>query len=239
MAGAVAYNAFFALVPAGFALMAAASFIGLSDAALDRTTETLERYAPQEVTSFIVDLLEDTGELASGSQGWIIAVGLLVALWSGSRGVVALQKALARIENMDEDRTVLERRLVGIGLTVGSGLVLAVVSASLVAGRRVVAIATEFTGFSVLDNLWALLRFPLGAGGLFLFLLAVYRWGPPRPLPGSWLAAIVASVGTLGATFGILGTVAFILLWLYIGAYVILLGAGTVAHFFRSRLPKA
>ena len=253
MAAAVAYNAFFALVPVGFAFVTAASFIGLSDSALARTEETLRRFAPEEVTSFIVDLLRDVGELVDGQHGWIIVVSVVLALWSGSRGVITLQKALAKIEGMEEDRSRLAIRGIGVGLTVAGGLALALVSATLVAGGRVVDFMTDLTDISALNDLWNVLRFPVGVGGLFLFLLAVYHWGPPRPLPGSWLAAIVAASGTLGSsyllgvylrrvgelgtTFGVLGTVAIILLWLFVGAYVILLGASTVAYFFRGRMP--
>ena len=77
--------------------------------------------------------------------------------------------------------------------------------------------------------------------GLFAFLVAFYRWGPPVPLQRSLLASVVAtavamlaSLGfglylslapELGATFGVLGAVAVALVWLYLGAFAILLGA--------------
>ncbi len=252
MASAVAFNVFLAMVPAAFSFLTAASFIGESERALRRTEVTLERFAPTAVAEFVIDMLAEVADLVDGQQGWVIVFGALVALYTGSRGVLALQKALARIEGMVEDRSRVEVRLVGMALTVAAGVSLILVSATLVIGGRVVDFLAALTGLSALDNVWDLARFPVAVGGLFLFLLAVYRWGPPRPLPRPWLAAGVASVasmvasvvlglalarlGALGPTFGVLGALAVVLVWLYVGAFVILAAAALVAHRWRLSL---
>lgn len=254
MASAVAFNVFLALVPAAFSFLTAASFIGQSQRSLRRTETTLERFVPEAVVEFVVDLLSDVAELVDGQQGWVIVAGALIALFTGSRGVLALQKTLARIEGMPEDRSRVRVRLIGMGLTVAAGFSLILVSATLVVGGRVVDFLAELTGWSALDTVWELARFPVAAGGLFLFLLAVYTWGPPRPLPEPWLAAMVASVasilaslllgaafsrlGDLGPTFGVLGALAVLLVWLYVGAYVILAAGALVAHLWRQRVER-
>ena len=89
----------------------------------------------------------------------------------------------------------------------------------------------------------------MAGAGLYVFLIALYRLGPPEPLPRSWLAALVATAGAvlgsvgfgfylglapeLGATFGVLGAVAVALVWLYVGALAILFGAVVVAYLSR------
>ena len=176
-----------------------------------------------------------------GRQGWIIALAVPTALLLGSRAVVALQKALARVEESVEARPTVQLRLAAFALTIGGGLALAVVSVLLVLGGRLTAFLEGLTGLGALGALWEWLRIPVSGAGLYLFLLAFYRWGPPRPLEQARWAALVGALGVmaasagfglylavapgLGATFGTLGAVAVALVWLYAGALAILLGA--------------
>lgn len=255
MAAAVAYNTFLAIVPLAFALLGAAAFIGQDEAALERLESILRVLAPQAVTDFIVGLLNDAEARVGGQPGWLILGSVLLALFMGSRAVVALQKALAAVENRTERRPPLQMRLVGVGLTVAAGAALLVTSVLLVSGRHLINVLVEWTGVDALGTLWAWLRIPVAAASLFLFLLAFYRWGPPQPLDKPWLAALVAGGGALlvslgfglylavapnlGATFGTLGAVAVAMVWLYLGAFMILLGAVVVAYVLRARVAAA
>jgi membrane protein len=159
--------------------------------------------------------------------------------------VATMQRGLALVEQRNERRPALQLRMVAVALTVGGGVVLLLTSFLLLAGRNLIGFLEELTGAGFLDVVWAWLRVPIAAGGLFLFLLAFYRWGPPEPLPKAWLAALVGTGGALvvslafglyldvapnlGATFGVLGAVALALVWLYLGAAAILAGAVVVA----------
>jgi membrane protein len=251
-AAAVAYNAFLALVPLGLALFAVAAFIGESGAALQRVESTLETLAPGSVAGFVKELLVEANERVGGEQGWLIPVSLVVSIYLGSRAVVALQKALARVESRTEARPAVQMRLVAIALTLGGGLALLLTSFLLLGGARLSGFLSELTGFGALNAIWTWLQIPVSAAGLYLFLLAFYHWGPPHPLPKSWLAALVGSAGAalaslgfglylafspnLGATFGTFGAVAIALVWLYLGAFAILLGGVVVAYTLRWRM---
>jgi membrane protein len=249
-AAAVAYNAFLALVPLAMALVGAGAFIGRSEEVLDRVRQTLDDIAPGAVGDFVIDLFTEAEVRLGGQQGWIIIGSVLVALFLGSRAVVALQKALAAAEDRTEARRGPALRLVALGLTVGGGLALLLVSLLLVFGGRLMLFLEELMGIGVLVTWWEWLRVPLAGSSLYLFLLAFYRWGPPQPLPRAWLAALVGTAGALlaslgfglylalapelGATFGVLGAVAIALVWLYAGAFAVLLGAVVVAPTVRS-----
>ena len=250
-AAAVAYNAFLALVPLGAALFGVAALIGGSEAALGRVERSLVVLAPEGVVTFITDLMVEASDTLGGQQGWLIPLSVLLSVVLGARAVAALQKALARVENRTDVRPALQLRLVAMALTIGGGLALLITSFLLVGGRAVIDFLTEFTGFGALDLIWAWVRIPVSALGLYAFLLAFYHYGPPAPLPKAWLGALVgtggavlASLGfglylahspSLGATFGVLGTVAVALVWLYLGAFAILLGAVVVAYTLRWR----
>ena len=169
-----------------------------------------------------------------------------MALFLGSQVVVALQRTLAAVEQRVETRPALQQRLVGVALTVAGGISLLLTSSLLVAGRHLFSFLANLTGVEALTDLWRWLRIPVSALWLFVFLLAFYRWGPPRPLPKAWLAAVVGTAGVvlgslgfglylaatpeLGATFGALGAVAVALVWLYVGALAVLFGGVAAAY---------
>lgn len=254
-AAAVAYNAFLAIVPLGMALLGVASFVGGSEQALERVRSTLANLAPEDIVEFVTDLLVDAESRLGGQQGWVIAGSVLIALYFGSRAVAALQKALAQVENRTDKRPGLQLRLVAVVLTVGGGVALLLSSVLLVAGARLIEFLAELTGIGALETVWAWLSMPASAAGLYAFLLVFYRWGPPEPLPKSWLAALVGTIGavvasigfglylqvspSLGATFGVLGAVAVALVWLYLGAFAILLGGVVVAYVMRWQWGRA
>ncbi|UCG41458.1 MAG: hypothetical protein JSV07_04175, partial [Acidimicrobiia bacterium] len=84
----------------------------------------------------------------------------------------------------------------------------------------------------------------------FGFLEVLYRLGPPIPLPGSGLAAVLATLGILTtslamrwvfgvlprpASLALLGGVAILLLWLYLVSWVMLVSASVGASVARRR----
>jgi len=245
-AAAVAYNAFLALVPLAFAMLGIAAAIGKSAATVERIGDTLDPIVPATVKTFVTDLLVDAGDRVGGGSVWLVLGSVTVAIFFGSRAVVALQKSIAAVEDRTERRPAFQMRLVAMGLTLGGGVALGATSVLLVTGRQLVEFVAEFVGNDLVLDLWTWLRVPMAAAGLYLFLTALYRFGPPEPLPRAWLAALVGTTGAvlgslgfglylgaspeLGATFGVLGAVAIALVWLYVGAMAILLGAVTVAY---------
>ncbi len=248
-AAAVAFNSFFALVPLLLVLVVAASFLGRDIAALDRTLESLEVLAPSAVTDVIRDMILDVERELDGRQAVLIVLGVLLSLYTGSRAVVAMQRALARVEGQVEHRPRWHVRLIGIGLTLAAGSALVVTTFLLVVGGEFTDFIDEETGISLLADIYSILRIPLASLGLFMFLRALYHWGPPEPLPATWIAALVGTAGTVGAsllfgvylknadslgtTVGALGGVAFALLWLYVGALATIIGAAMVTSAWR------
>jgi membrane protein len=244
-AAAAAYNAFLALVPLSLALMGVAAIIGGDQEAVDRVERALLPMTPEPVVDFVVSLMIDADERIGGGEAWFIAVSCVVALFLGSRAVVALKRGLALVGEATESRPALQARLVGAALTAGGGLTLLFTSVMLVVGRHIFLFLEELSGWGAITDLWVWLRIPVSGIGIFVFLLALYTWGPPQPVPRARLAALIATTGillgslgfglylattpALGATFGMLGAVAIAMVWLYLGALSIL-AAAVVAH---------
>ncbi len=250
-AAAVAFNSFFALVPLMLVAVAAASFLGRNLDALDRTLESVELFAPAAVTDVIREVIIDVESELDGRQTALVIVGAVAALFIGSRAVMAMQRALARVEGQVEFRPRWEVRLTSVALTLAAGTALVGTTFLLVLGGAFSDFIEDKTGIGLLAVLFEIFRIPLASIGLFVFLRVFYHWGPPEPLPATGTAALVATTGTVaasllfgwylsqaaefGTTVGALGGFAFALLWLYIGAWATIIGAALVTNAWRYR----
>jgi membrane protein len=249
MAGAVAFNGFFTLIPASFALLAALSFIPESRNARIELATTLRALAPDEFADFVLDLIDNAADVIAGKQVTVIVISLLVALWAGSRGIYALQKALARIERHSEHRPAWRVRLIGIGLTLGAGVALILVSVVIAFGEPTVDFLAELTAIESLRAVRVFVGVPAAALAVYLILYAVYRFGPPQPISGAGWAALLSTLAAGGISwafslylsrfgsnaFGVLGAVGLGLLWFYLTAYVLLFVAAAVGFGRRHR----
>ncbi|NND85322.1 MAG: YihY/virulence factor BrkB family protein [Acidimicrobiia bacterium] len=250
LASAVAFNLFFALVPTLVALLSTASLIGRSENTIEQAASSFEDVLPRSVVDFILGdegLLPEVAGYLDTSTWWVVALTLLIALFSGARGSLTVVQALVQIEEGEESRPWWRVRLVGMGLTLGFAVTLLVGSIVLVAGGSIVEALAE--GVPWLDAA-ALIGIPAAGLLVFGFLEVLYRFGPPIPLPGSGLAAVLATLGILAtslamrwvfgvlprpASLALLGGVAILLLWLYLVSWVMLVSASVAASVARRR----
>jgi membrane protein len=243
-AAAVAFHAFLALVPLGLALLGGAALIGGDRGAVERVARALDLVAPQAVQEFLTGILADADQHIRG-EWWVIAGSVAVALFLGSRAMVALQRALGSGSSALAVRTRRSRRLVAVALTAAGGVAVLLSGILLVAGRSLFVFLSHWVGLPALVGLWTWLRLPVAIAGLFGFLLVCYRYAPAQPVAHPVPAAALATAGVvmgsvgfslylawtprLGVAFGTLGAVAAALTWLYLGAWSILAAVVIVA----------
>jgi len=226
MSAAIAYNAIFALVPLAFAAVAAISMVGGDPDGLQSVEQTLTTKFPAEVSEFFDPILEGAqGEV--GDMGpLVLAVSLLVALWSGSRAVYAMQKALRMIEGVDETRRYLVTRSLGILFTIGGGIALVLSYFAVILGNW---LTTELADLGI--NLGSAAWISVGAilAWVVVVLYGIYRWGTPTegrmPLLSAVVAAAILALTTWlaailipefgGGTLAAFGSVGVILVWSY------------------------
>jgi membrane protein len=235
MAAAIAFNLFFALVPLTIAFVGILATIGKGDSLIS-VQQTVAEALPQELADFVVTLIQDAADAVGDWSGLVVLAGLLVALWSGSRGIYAIQKSLRLMEGAIEHRPYWRVRGLGILFTVMAGV-------ALVGGYVVVVLGSFLENllessfdldFGTLTNSGTIAL----AGWLVLVLFVIYRWGPPQPVSGAFLAAAITAVlivfGTWLAaviiplfgnnTLTFLGVVGVLLLWLYyVGLAVVMI----------------
>lgn len=233
MAAAIAYNSIFALVPLAFGAVAALSMIGSGSDGLEEIEQTLIAEFPHQVADFVTPIMHDAQDVA-GSMGPIVLVAsLLIALWSGSRAIYAIQKALRLIEGVEETRPYWQTRGLGILFTSGAGIALILSYVAVIFGDWLIETLRQH-GINTGSVTWI----TIGATVVWVIalLFAIYRWGTPNPLRLSLLSAVVTTaalatatwaaaflVPTLGGnTLAALGSVGVVLIWSYIIGLIII-----------------
>jgi membrane protein len=238
LAAGVAFYALLSLFPA---IIAGVSIYGLvADPATvrDQINQLTERLSP-ETAKIIGDQLKQVTSGAGGALGVATVIGILTALWSASSGMKALITGVNLAYDESEGRKFVKLRGLSILMTLAA-MVLLGVALALIVGFPAVAdswpTALRWTG-SILR--WVLLAALLMAG-----LAALYRYAPDRDKPKwSWSSpgSVVATVlwvlasvgfsiyvnafGNYNKTYGALAGVIILMFWLYLTAFVVLVGA--------------
>jgi len=207
----------------------------------DQVLAVAGSFLTEETVSETVRPLVD--RLLAEGRADVASVGIVLTLWASSRATTRLVEAVAIAYDEVDERSPWRRRLLSLGLTVGTILALVLLIPILVAGPRVLEVLTDPLGLAdVAAATWRFLYWPvvalLGVGMLALFYHLAgpleTRWR--RDLPGALVAVAVWLLGGLGlrvylgfafgsATYGPLAAPIAVLLWMYVTAMAVLLGA--------------
>jgi membrane protein len=243
LAAMVAYFALLSFVPLVFLSLSLFGLAHRADAS-DFFVKELKRTFPGTSLDSIVTLVHRVQDNAT-ALGVIGAVGLL---WSSLSLFSALESALNIVYGLP-NRRFLHGKGIAAGLTAS---ILVALFASLVVGALGVGFLKHNLGtFASSPALAYVVSIGASLGGVFLFLLGVYRWLPntyvslSEALPGAVLGAVVLEASfqvlplfvrfaDVNVTLRTLGGPAILLIWLYVMANVIVFG-GELNWWWRER----
>ena len=173
--------------------------------------------------------------------GFKIVLGILAALWASGAGIRAMMRGLNIAYGEVDNRNFFIRSILAVGFTIGTVLMM-FISLSVIIGVPSALMILELDGIiaSMTKFLpWGLLVFAFGFACTML-----YRYGPSRRpaklrwvIPGvifatlGWLlisagfSKFVSAFGTYNKTYGSLGAVMVLLVWLWLTNFVIIMGA--------------
>ena len=176
------------------------------------------------------------------TRGGVVSASLLLSIWTGSRAVNRYLETITIAYNVDP-RPSWRRRLLALGLTMAALVGAVAILPPMVFGPRLVRSllpdAAADTTLLLFDQLfWPILGLLILAGLVTLYHLGV-PWRTPwlRDLPGALLAMVLWLIASAGlrayldfsarddAVFRQLAVPLAVVLWLYITAFVVLLGA--------------
>jgi membrane protein len=240
VSGGVTYAVILALFP-GLAALVSIYGLLLDPAQVEKQVAALSTVLPPDTARMIGDELHNLVSASSGTLGVSAVVTLLFALWSASRGMSGLITALNIAYEQKETRSFFKFNLIAIGLTILM-LIGGVITIALVG---ILPAVVGAVGLGVLTR-WALLglEWPLLIVVVMTGLAVLYRYAPNRDMarwkwvtPGAIAGTILWILGSIAfsvyvshfssydKTYGSLGGVVVMLTWLYLSAFVVLLGA--------------
>jgi membrane protein len=240
LAAGVAFFGLLALVPSLVAFVSTYGLVADPDEVQTNVDDALAA-APTEVRDLVESQLSSIVESEPSGLQLGALIGLVVALWSASAGMKHLVSAVNQAYGEEEGRGFVRLRGLALGLTIGAIVLLAVTAALLlVLPRTLDGSGSE----GALRDAVMIVRWPVFAVLAMVGLSILYRLAPDRPgsrwrwmSPGAvfatvgWLLASVgfaiytANFGNYNETYGALGAIIVVMLWLYITAYVVIAGA--------------
>ena len=241
VAAGVAFYGFFALLSL-LAMIVLVYGLAADVKTVVETMRTLTTILPNDVAALIGDQLVQSMKSSEGQKGFGILIAFAVALYGGTNGAGAIITALNIAYEEKEKRGLLRFYLVAVAMTLTAVVlaVLALVGVTLAASlEEVVPHASPMLVLAGKFVAYVLLLVVAAAVAATL-----YRYGPSREdarwkwiTPGSVFTAVtwllltilfgvwVTAVSDYSRTYGSLGATVGLLTWMYLSAYVFVLGA--------------
>ncbi len=201
----------------------------------------LQDLLPPSAFHLIADRVNLLVSKPAGTLTFSLLVSIMIALWSASTGTKSILGALNLAYEEREQRSFFRFQLTALGMTLG-GILGAVI------GLAALVLLPAFIGFFGISTYGATVARLTSLGALVVFVLLalslLYRFGPSRRAaswkwvtPGSvvatllWLLAsalfsfYVEHLASYDATYGPLGAVVGVMMWFYVSALAVLVGA--------------
>jgi membrane protein len=242
-AAALTYYGLLALFPALIALVSLLGLFGDPKETTDTITEIVTSLGPSSAAETFAGPIESITSNRSGA-GIALIVGLALALWSASGYVGAFMRASNVIYETPEGRPIWKLRPLQILVTLIMIVLLALLALSLVMTGPIVEAVAEPIGLSsTAITIWDIAKWPVLVAVFVLMIGLLYYASPNVKLrgfkwvtPGSIVALVVwvvasaafafyvANFGSYNKTYGTLGGVIALLVWLWITNLAILFG---------------
>lgn len=240
IAAGIAFYGLLAVFPAITALMAFAGLL-YAPSELVSALQGLTAVVPAEVGRILLDQAQSVASTQDGGLTLGLILGLSLALWSASTGVGSLIEGLNIAYGEEETRSFVKLRLITLAMT------LSMIFGFIVAGILIVAVPVALAFLPVAPGMATAIKIVAYLPMTMVFVggvVAFYRWAPDRArakwrwlTPGAVLSSmlwLIASVGfslyvqnfgSYNETFGSIAGVIVLLMWMWLSAFVVLLGA--------------
>lgn len=239
IAAGVTFYALLAIFPA------IAAFVAIYGLVADPSTisghlQALSGFLPAEGLSIIGDQIRRVAAQGATKLGLASVIGLLFSLWSANAGMKAIFDALNVVYQEEEKRGFFKLNAISLGFTLAGMALLALSLGAMVILPR----ALDAVGLPALETWTSWLRWPALVIVIAVATSVVYRYGPSRDRAQwrwvSWGAAFAAifwliasllfswyaaNLGKFNETYGSLGAAIGFMLWLWVSAIVLLIGA--------------
>jgi len=206
----------------------------------DHLFNILRAYAPDQVYILISGILD---EVLTNRNGGLLTVGILATIWTASNGVNALIKSLNRSYSIEETRPFIIARSISVIFTLLLITVFAVALVLPVFGEQIGLFLFSYLGYEQgFLTVWNSIRWTIPPIMIFVVFLLLYWIAPNRKLylksviPGAIFATLgwifvslafsfyVSSFSNYSATYGSIGGIIVLMMWLYFSGTILIIG---------------
>ncbi|WP_043529799.1 YihY/virulence factor BrkB family protein [Litchfieldella xinjiangensis] len=240
IAAGVAFYALLAIFPAIVAITSVWALV-FDPQEISQQIENVSHLLPGQAADLITQQAEQATEDASVGMSLAAIGGILLAIYSSSKGTKGLMEGLNIAYDELDERGMIKKTLLTLVLTAG-GIVMTVVALGTVTAIPVLVDLLGLDG--VIGTAINIARWPLLLAVVMVGLAVLYRYAPDRQeprwqwtSPGSTVAVVLWVIGSIGfslyvrnfasynETYGSLGAVIILLMWFWLSAFIVLMGA--------------
>lgn len=204
-------------------------------------TNMIAKNAPGDAANMITDVISD---VMNNANGGLLSFGLIAALWSASNGMTALMNAFNVSYEVEDARNPIVSKLLSVLFTVVMVLVFGVTLALPVFGEQIGNyLFGQFGLESQFKWIFSLVKVALPLIVTFIVFTTLYAIAPNIKLqfksviPGALFATIawigasflfgyyVSNFGNYSKTYGSIGGIIVLMLWLYLTGFIIIIGS--------------
>lgn len=211
---------------------------------------SIREFAPPQT----MDLIEkNVNHVMNNRNGGLLSFGVIGTIWSASNGIHALVRAFNKAYNVNESRSFIVSRGMAILLTIGMIFVFMIAVLLPIFGREIGIFLFSYLGFKLeFLRIWEMLRLVVSALILFIIFTGLYWIAPNVKLrcrsafPGAGFATVgwilssyalsfyVSKFNNFSLTYGSIGAIIVLLIWLYISGFIIIIG-GEINAFYSEK----